>query len=246
LLIEEEKAFTNDRKNKCFVFVGYSGSSSLSDIEVIQNLWKRGFKPSFAFVNGYDYNDKLVFYALLEQTIDKHTSGYLTVAKFTLSESTQNRISNNHDFLEEKIISEELTEFANEYFLKSFEEFIGKYDKLVKSKATEKELIAITLDIYNKNRNIEAINSDNSLKKELDDFITACRDYYIYIKADNLSYILKFIVRYQQINFDYADVKASEVKQALQEKKVYKVNINRLFKGKNADSKELKNMLFPK
>jgi hypothetical protein len=237
------KAYINERRNESFIFMGLSENKTVPKEKpknnIISKLKEIGFEPTIAVRNGYDYEDKLVYYLLLEQKISNQTYGYLTIARFDIREQLIEQLLQSERSEHFSIIEKELLTTAYNKFMHAYETFFEKYNSLSTIKATPKELIAITLDIYNKNRNIQAIKSDSPLEKSISYIIKTSSEHFFDRNANNLSYILSYIVRYQQINFKLEEISDRYINDALQEKKVYK-NIDRLFTAKNSNPTELK------
>lgn len=228
-------SYTNHRQNRSFfIFQSIETESIKEDLfnekskRTLEKLHKYGFRPTIIAENGFDYYDKVVFYLLvsLPYRYGKTMNGFLTISKFRYQPSEKEEKSLN-ETLEKKCISK---------FEEDLQDFIKSYEELEKFQLNNKEQIAVSLDIYNRNRNIQALKSDKKHLYETKRLINGAKNFYIKSKS-TASEIIKFIISTQSVDFDAEHIRVLNFKDILSEKRAYS-NSKRLFKGKNTNQKE--------
>jgi len=235
--------FTNQRLNKSyFLFEENSifleeapetDNSDVSDIPTLQKLHSFGFSPTIIVENGFDYNDKTMFYLLIGLEDKDSLRGFLTIAKFRLSGKTVDEICNGGN--KEQLILDEIKRKCVPKFQEGLSEFVRNYEELQKIKADRDMLTAVALDVFNRNRNIEALKSDTNLLREIHSFRN--RAYNAFSGSKDASKLLNFIVNYKSLNLRNPYVSSFNFREILTEKKAY-TNSERLFTEKNIDTAE--------
>ena len=229
-------SFTNYRQNRSFFIyenkeaeVIEEGLFEPRNKKVLEKLRKYGFQPTIIAENGFDYNDKVMFYLLvaLPTNYDSMTgNGFLTISKFRYQ----------YYFNNEKSFIEDIKENCVLKFEQGLEDFIKSYEELDKIQFSNEEQIAISLDIYNRNRNIQTLKSDGRHLNETKKFIKRAETFYSRSES-RASEIIKFIISTHPINFEEEHIRIIDFKEILTEKRAY-ANSKRLFKGKNTNEKE--------
>ena len=203
------------------------------------DLFYFGFQPTIAVKNEYTYDGRSIFYLLVEPTDNNRHKfkAYLTIAKFTFSEKTvMNMQTTDRDAV--KYLGERAVSFNGvSQFQFAIRDFIENFEKLQNIEATEEELTAVALDIYNKNRSIQTVLSDEKVYKNIFEFIQLAEGYFI--GKENMSELINFIVRYNFFDFSKDTITDNDFKDVLSEKRAYR-NLKRLFTAKNVDEKEVK------
>lgn len=243
--ITEDKSFTNDLENKAFIFLGENTKGNAIalpedslfdgfDKKLIGQLHSYGFSPSIAVQNGYDYPDRTIFYLLVELPISSHRSGYLTIAKYKFKEKTIKKILQLPQKKEEYCI-QDIKESGVSSFIKKLKGFIFKYEQLLELTASPEELTAVALDIFDSNRTLETLKSDENLLNKTEKFInTANAAFY---DKNSFGSLINFMARLHYIDFSNSEIAPTVVNDILTEKKAY-ANLTRLYEGKNSDDNE--------
>jgi len=239
--------FTNDLKSKAFIFLGEekdfrsklgssetAHSNQIIDLAMLDNLHSYGFSASIAVQNGYDYPDKAIFYLLVELPIDSQRSGYLTIAKFKFKNKTIKDVLNLPE-QKEALCIKGIREFCIPSFRKELKEFVYKYEILLKLVSNSEELTSVALDIFDKNRNIEALKSDKDLLSRTRKFIESASA--TFSNKDSFRFLINFMARLNFINFGESEISPTALNDVLTEKKAY-TNLKRLYEGKNKEQKE--------
>lgn len=255
-----ERCYATDNKNLAFVFFGkgsegqsqgnlFDEESKLSFLPAnkeettldVRFDWhyftSNGFTPALAVENGFDYNDRAVFYLLVEIADNIGRSGYITIDKYRIQSKTVEEVE-RFPLKKVELVMNELERKAAPIFFDRLKAFIHKYEALRKIQTNKEEVIAVALDVFNKNRNVESILSDTDLEKELTRFIENARSYFN--KNSGMQDIVNFIIRYNMLNFYEPELAEHAIREVLVEKKAFG-NLNRLIEGKNINPVELRN-----
>lgn len=229
-------SFTNHRQNRSFFIFRNQETEAIEEglftpdnKELLDKLRKYGFQPTIIAENGFDYSDKVVFYLLVSLPDNYETimqNGFLTISKYRYQPY----------FKREESLIEDIKANCVLKFEEGLEDFIKSYEELDKIQLSNKEQIAVSLDIYNKNRNIQALKSDSRHLNETKKFIKRAKNFYAQY-TNNASEIIKFIISTHPINFKEEHIRVIDFKEILTEKRAY-ANSKRLFKGKNTNQKE--------
>ena len=188
--------------------------------EWANELHQHGFRPSLGVVNGFDHNDNLAFYLLVEP-IDHETSSIpvLTLASFKFSEQQQHEIALQPPNRREAHALALLQEKAQPVFSEALNEFLALYRQLSQWTLDQQSLTAISLDLYNKNRNTASIAVDPQLASELRRFIFAANEHYQ--NQTRMSSIVDFIMRYNEFDFNAAHFYRTKIEQLFVRKRSY-------------------------
>lgn len=248
--INQDRSYKNDLNNKAFIFLGSGNNTETRqlpkdslfgdfDKHLIEQLRRYGFSPAIAVQNGYDYLDRTTFYLLAELAISESVFGYLTIAKYKFGNNTIYDALKNPLKKEDYCILD-IKENGVPFFLKELRKFFETYESLYNIQANSEQLIAVALDIFNKNRNLESLKSDVNLADEMRKFISSARAYFD--RKENLAHLINFIARLHYIDFSLSQITPSLLHDVLTEKKAYS-NLPRIFLGKNQDPNERANYL---
>jgi hypothetical protein len=215
---------------------------SANDIDIspkddIYSLLCYGFQPTIAVKNEYTYDGRTIFYLLIEPA-EKNTSprSFLTVAKFTFIEDTLTNMQTKNREVVRALGNISCSIDCVYEFQKAIAVFVDTFDKLQEIEASPEILVAVALDIFNKNRSIQAILSDEKLKRNILHFVEKAEEFFY--RKDNMSDLIHYIVRYHNFDFVQQETSDKEYKNILTEKRAYS-NLKRLFTGKNQESEEL-------
>lgn len=236
-------SYANTRLNKCYFLFEENteiiedtpeeGIFDVRDTATLKKLHDFKFNPTIVVENGFDYNDRTVFYLLIGLREDYNIKGFLTIARFKLSSKTVEKIRNGEK--SQNLIMNEIMNSCVPQFRDALKEFVQNYEALSEIEANRVMLTAVTLDIFNRNRNIEALKSDKTLLLEILNFKK--RAYNFFINDTKANRLLNFIVSYKSLNFEKSTISNFNFREILTEKKAYS-NLKRLFSGKNADESE--------
>ncbi len=189
---------------------------------ILKDLFTFGFKPAIGVVNGFDYNDDLGFYLLLEPSTasTKDDMHLMTLDAFKFSPLDLQALVKISDIDEqlEKARNILLGKAVNK-FQETLEAFIQVYEKLSCWQTQADHLTAICLDVFNKNRNIESVKADTQLSKELSTFINKAETYFR--NANQMSDLVQFIIRYHDVDFSAKNLDRNKVEQIFVKKKSY-------------------------
>lgn len=204
-------------------------------LPVYQELSDIGFTPSIGVVNGFDFNDSLGYYLLVEPTNDfVNRLPVLTLASYKLEEKHFQAIKKQGVNTKEAIL-QLLLKCAMPKFNEHLKAFNDLYNKLSKWPLDKESLIAISLDLYDKNRNAASINADELLSKELARFIDNAHLHFT--NKDSLASIIHFIIRYNEFDFNEASYLRRKVEQLFVRKKSYQ-KMTRIFEKFTMSSSE--------
>lgn len=120
-------------------------------------------------------------------------------------------------------------------FIRALSVFGERYDELSEIQANTNTLTAVTLDIFDRNRNLQTLSSDEEYLKKLRQFITDADNFYR--KKENMNALLSFIIRMQIIDFSKTTVSLTDLRAILTEKNAYK-NLQRIYTRKNEEEAE--------
>lgn len=202
----------------------------------VSELHNCGFRPSLGVVNGFDYNDNLAFYLLVEPLNHKSKSiPVLTLASFKFSEQQQHDIALCPASSRLDYALGMLCESAQPAFFDALREFLALYRQLSQWPSELESLTAITLDFYNKNRNTASIAVDRQLAGELRRFIDEANEYYQ--DKWQMSSIIDFIMRYNEFNFESVQFQRSRIEQLFVRKRSYQ-KMARILTKNGSDSFE--------
>lgn len=200
----------------------------------LDKLKKAGFRPTVVAENGFDYLHRTVFYVLVELSLSPTTKGYLTLARYKFPQKTMREMV-KYPGRALDIALENLNEDCVPKFIKALSVFGERYDKLSEIQANTNTLTAVTLDIFDRNRNLQTLSSDEEYLKKLREFITDAAVFYR--NSKNMSALLFFIIRMQIIDFSKKTVSLTDFRAILTEKNAYK-NLKRIYAGKNKEAAE--------
>lgn len=214
------------------------------------DLCQSRFTPAVAAVNGYNCNDIIKFY-LLAIPEGNIKNGVLTIDKVGLEiESISSFQDNSRKKIEAIRYQVESSIIAR--FHEKFTEFLQVESDLRKMPGETEEIIAVTLDILNLNRDPQAVGSDPVLEKAIARRIEEIKSH-IMLSTNTFQEILTFIASQQNIsNFliptdpgTYSRIRSTStyykrdhIVKLFQEKNAYKrINV-RLLSGKNEETSE--------
>ena len=220
-LIGEEKTKRGGFMNyQTSLFSDQSREFELNKGLLLEKLADHGFRPAIGVVNGFDYNDSLAFYLLVEP-IEPYSGKLpvLTLASFKFDEKQQHEIALQQADSREATALQLLEQEAQSIFLKELKAFLELYSKLSTWPSDPESLIALSLDFYNKNRNVASIAADKQLAGELRRFIQAAEAHYH--NSQNMAAIINFIMRYNQFDFNVPHYLRTKVEQLFVRKRSY-------------------------
>ena len=217
----EASNYNNTIAETCEVWPSYQ-----YQFPIYQELTEIGFTPSIGVVNGFDFNDSLGYYLLVEP--NSHSTDILpvlTLASFKVEAKHFKESKEYGDNTKEAILQLLLCR-AVPKFNEELDAFNNLYNKLSNWPLDKKSLIAISLDLYNKNRNAASINADVLLSKELGRFIDNAELHFT--GKHTLASIINFIIRYNEFDFSQTAYLRRNVEQLFVRKKSYQ-KMTRIF-----------------
>ena len=218
-----------DQKHECEILFPDFDTNSLTE-----QLAHHGFRPSIGVVNGFDYNDHLAFYLLVEPIgYRSENLPVLTLASFKFSERQLHDIALQIPHQRDAYALDILKQAAQPVFMEELTNFLGLYSQLTYWPAKQTSLTAISLDLHNKNRNVASIAVDGVLAAELRRFITVADMHFCH--QTNMSSIIDFIIRYNEFDFNKPHYLRSKIEQIFVRKRSYQ-KMARIFGRYNADS----------
>lgn len=237
-------AFGNELNNWCSVILSqisidfesivHNYGSSLFDEEVDRetdlSILAR-IKPTIAFVNGFDYDDNLVFF-LLVQLIPSRGAGkghpkYLTIGRYEVSNDAKAKVRNTNVWKEQiQILRDDLLNIALTKFKLKYEEFQNTISYLESLPATSEELIAVALDVQNINRSLSTIRKDQTLRKRLNDEIRNTE--FFFKKKNNFGAVVEYLIRIIEVDFSEETIFKNKFSKVFEQKTAYKEIIRRL------------------
>ena len=252
--LTEHTSYASESKNKAFILFGednfqaakrkenekYTASKAdmfrQHDYETLVKLKAHGFEPAIVVENGFDYNDQTVSYLLVSLPFDYGKRGYLTISRYRFSPKYRGEIAATSN--EEKALELAL-KFIKKDCVKQYRQdlktFVERLDHLSDIPADSEVLSAVALDIFNKNRNTQAIKSSSDLRHDLVNFVQRAGSFFS--GCYDMSHLIRFIISTHVLDFDLYSISLSGFKDVLREKKAY-ANITRVYSGKNEDEEE--------
>ena len=201
---------------------------------LISELTKYNFKPSIGVVNGFDYNDSTAFYLLVEpHELGPDNLLTLTLASFKFSEREQHEIARLPRDQQEQYANQLLQAVAIK-FTEELHAFLSLYYQLSQWPSQKEDLSAISLDLYNKNRNITSIAMDEQLANELKRFVSTADRYFR--NETRMSSVIDFIMRYNEFYLGNANFYRSKIEQLFVRKKSYQKTVRVLGRSKPSSS----------
>jgi len=243
-------SFSNDLKNQAFIFIGENDFDTrqdsflpaheleeknifdIYDRATLQQLKRYGFKPTIAIENGYDYNDRVMFYLLVGLPLSARRNGYLTISKYKFQKQT---IKNILAGGAKELVIDDVKKHSVGKFRSDLKAFVNRYKQLNQIHLDPKSLTAITLDVFNKNRNLETLKSDGNLLRDIQLFTEKAMSFFK--GSTQASEILNFIIRYHYLDLDHSTVSEHNIRDVLIEKKAY-ARLKRIYSGKNEQEQE--------
>lgn len=243
-------SFSNDLKNQAFIFIGENDFDTrqdsflpaheleeknifdIYDRVTLQQLKRYGFKPTIAIENGYDYNDRVMFYLLVGLPLSARRNGYLTISKYKFQKQTVKTILAGGA---KELVIDDVKKHSVGKFRKDLKAFVDKYEQLSQIHLDQELLTAVALDVFNKNRNIEALKSDGNLLRDMQLFTEKAMSFFQ--GSTQASEILNFIIRYHYLDLDLPTVSENNIKDVLIEKKAY-ARLTRIYSEKNQQPEE--------
>lgn len=189
--------------------------------------------PLIGGFNDYAYGGNPAFFYLIATPFRQTTASFLTVDNFRFLQDLD-----KHPFTQPRANRVTLLQSTCRRVTDSFRKERDKFDKLLTEMADyqiDKDYFApVVLDLYNRNRNVESVRNDDTLRASLR---------YLYQQADDFSYgqstlpwsdFIHFIIRYNEFNLDQ-DWLLKRIEELFAEKRSYK-KFNDLFAKFSVDN----------
>ncbi len=234
-IAQSELNFASEQLSWAAMIKGdYQGEqlSLTKNLEPIKNNDSR-FVPAIAAVNGYDYDDRFSFYLLVvsKKGID---DGLLTIDRYNVAGKLKEQLLNSQSAEEKAVLfSSEIGAVISKKFKASLDNFWKDEEKLREISCNQDELTAITLDIYDKNRVVNSINSDSRLRRSIQSLVQQADKYYE--GYDNCQALLSFIA--SEDPFYQTEMERSNLEYLFQIRDAYRTVRERLLKGNDTPLK---------